>query len=1211
MPGSTQGWDPDLPDDARENTVDLPRLRDLPPVPASGPRDGPGRRDNGSGEHAYGGPPPAEPGYRERGPWPPRGRGQSGPSLPRPVYPGPVIPGQVISSDEPDQPPYPRPDQAPHGQRPPAPPRQGPPGAPPLQGLPPLGPASAGGPPAGGPPAGPPAADPRRDARVEPPPGWGQGQSGRPPRSLADRLPPVAHLLAPPPRPAAGPDHDGPTRRPPGPDLRPEPGLDLPGGGRDHNGLGPLSAGRDHGGLGPPPAGRDDSGVGLWPTGRDHGGPGLPPAGHDRNGLAPPSADRDYRGPGLPDAARDPQLAGRGPGSGGHDFPPPPDRDRAGRDRHDHPLGGRDQASGRHDSPGSGRDLLGREPWAERDEPLGGRGPSSNGHDFPSAGTGRPRSDRARDLPPAGRDPLRGGRDLYPRDLPGSSPDRLGRDELEHDELGRNRLGRDRPGARELPSLARRLGTAGRDRDLDRGLPPVVRDLASLPPLPPQTRPGESLPPLPPHDPSGDSLVPLPGQEPLAESPLPSPEPAAESPATIPPQDAPDPALAELAERIRELQALAASPSPPIQSPPPAGATEAEITPAESASPDAQTTAPPTAAAEPAADLDEHSDTSRPGVELAPRPGGEISHLRAKYEIDRQDDTVSDSRVAASEPAPVSSYGPRDETPPDRLPAVRASAGELAGGPAYPPARDYRAMDYRTTDYRSTDYRTSDYRITDYRTGPADYAARPPDRPERPARGSVAELRLRLGRLPAGHPSSPYDDQGLPRSSPQQLRQLELPLAEEERDADPPARASLLAASADLSGPSPKPGHGDEDNELPPSPAPPALEAPPGRNGSAEPAARSSSPWLTSHNGADHDAGAISSAGPDADDDHAGNGTGPSRNGRLTPAAALRRNGTDPYDTGTSYGSPEPSAPNGRTASPSSVFDPDWRSPDPAPAPNGHAEPPAGRPLRGRVLGDRPAPAADDSPDGALGSQAPGDRAAASAPPVADAPANGSASAADTRSRLTAEQDRIADQALEKYRAADGRNMFGGYGESGLTPAMRRVEAYLPHGRLAPDSEENSLKSPERFKEKLARMIERNPGIPPAELADEIYDAARYTFVFEPQDYTDGTWLVHRRLKAQGFELEARRNLWENHEVKGIKTRWRDPAHDLAFEVQFHTPSSWEVLQRTHEAYLRITDPQTPPAERVQLRARQAAEAAAARAPVRCAEIGDFRAEAR
>jgi hypothetical protein len=513
----------------------------------------------------------------------------------------------------------------------------------------------------------------------------------------------------------------------------------------------------------------------------------------------------------------------------------------------------------------------------------------------------------------------------------------------------------------------------------------------------------------------------------------------------------------------------------------------------------------------------------------------------------------------------------------------------------------------------------------DYRSAPADYYGPPPDRPERPARGSVAELRMRLRRLPAGHPSSPYDDQGLPRSSPQQLMQLELPLAEEERDAESPARASLLAASADLSGPHLKPAFGADDaaaRELPsalkqpalepPDPKPPALAPSPAGNGAAEPGTRPSSPWLTSINGA---AGGDDTARPvspgtgeyasDASEDQSDNDTSPSRNGAPTPAAAPRRNGTDPYDTATSYDADEPRAGNGRPAdSRSNVFDPAWRDPDPAPERIGHAEPPAARPLRTRLGADR-GTSPEGSPDRDTAGPSTGQHST-----VGDAPsANGTP--AGYRRRLTVEQDRIADQALEKYRAADGRNMFGGYGESGLTPAMRRVEAYLPHGRLAPDSEENALKSPERYKEKLARLIERNPGIPAAELADEIYDAARYTFVFEPQDYTDGTWLVHRRLKAQGFELEARRNLWENHEVKGIKTRWRDPAHDLAFEVQFHTPSSWEVLQRTHEAYLRITDPRTPPAERVQLRARQAAEAAASRAPVRCAEIGDFRADTR
>ena len=212
---------------------------------------------------------------------------------------------------------------------------------------------------------------------------------------------------------------------------------------------------------------------------------------------------------------------------------------------------------------------------------------------------------------------------------------------------------------------------------------------------------------------------------------------------------------------------------------------------------------------------------------------------------------------------------------------------------------------------------------------------------------------------------------------------------------------------------------------------------------------------------------------------------------------------------------------------------------------------------------------------------------------------------------LTPDEERIANDALARLRTADGRTVFGDYGESGLTPAMRRIEAHLPHGGLAPGSEESSLKSPERYKEKLARLIARNPGVPAQDLADDIYDAARYAFVFEARDYTDGTWLVHRRLKTQGFEVEARRNLWENPEHRGVWSRWRDPAHDLAFEVQFHTPASWDALQRGYAAYLKIPSPDTPTAERTRLRAQQAATAAAISPPPRCGEIGDFRADAR
>src|SRR5258708_30775274 len=58
----------------------------------------------------------------------------------------------------------------------------------------------------------------------------------------------------------------------------------------------------------------------------------------------------------------------------------------------------------------------------------------------------------------------------------------------------------------------------------------------------------------------------------------------------------------------------------------------------------------------------------------------------------------------------------------------------------------------------------------------------PPRLRDRPERGSLADLRQRLDRLPAGHPSSPYHDD-LSRKPPVAgLKDLELPLHGSERD---------------------------------------------------------------------------------------------------------------------------------------------------------------------------------------------------------------------------------------------------------------------------------------------------------------------------------------------------------------------------------------------------------------------------------------------
>ncbi|HYZ52867.1 MAG TPA: hypothetical protein VE733_05060, partial [Streptosporangiaceae bacterium] len=106
--------------------------------------------------------------------------------------------------------------------------------------------------------------------------------------------------------------------------------------------------------------------------------------------------------------------------------------------------------------------------------------------------------------------------------------------------------------------------------------------------------------------------------------------------------------------------------------------------------------------------------------------------------------------------------------------------------------------------------------------------------------------------------------------------------------------------------------------------------------------------------------------------------------------------------------------------------------------------------------------------------------------------------------RLDPEANRIADSAISARRAAEGRDVDGSYGDHGITPAMRRIEAKLEHGSLVPDTEKFALKSPDRFKEKLAKLQIRYPDRSPEGLASSIHDGIRYTFIFDTATYTDG-----------------------------------------------------------------------------------------------------------
>jgi hypothetical protein len=205
--------------------------------------------------------------------------------------------------------------------------------------------------------------------------------------------------------------------------------------------------------------------------------------------------------------------------------------------------------------------------------------------------------------------------------------------------------------------------------------------------------------------------------------------------------------------------------------------------------------------------------------------------------------------------------------------------------------------------------------------------------------------------------------------------------------------------------------------------------------------------------------------------------------------------------------------------------------------------------------------------------------------------------------------NRIADEALAVRLSAEGRDAEGNYAETGITPAMRQVEAELEHGTLVPDTERFALKSPERFKEKLAKLIADEPDKLPQQLCGEIHDGIRYTFVSDGQDYSATVSMAHERLADAGYELMVRKNTWGNPEYKGINTRWFDPSRDVLFEVQFHTPESWACKQQMHDAYERISDLTTPTAERERLRDYQRSVTRQLEVPDGCGDIGDYRRE--
>lgn len=213
-------------------------------------------------------------------------------------------------------------------------------------------------------------------------------------------------------------------------------------------------------------------------------------------------------------------------------------------------------------------------------------------------------------------------------------------------------------------------------------------------------------------------------------------------------------------------------------------------------------------------------------------------------------------------------------------------------------------------------------------------------------------------------------------------------------------------------------------------------------------------------------------------------------------------------------------------------------------------------------------------------------------PPPADAPGMREADDAHT---LAASSDQ-ADSAYRTARVVDYRAtvdaVYRAYAIEGccarvreteetvISPAMRSIESEDPTRQLA--GFENRLKGKDRLTEKVLTAVnERGHSV--EEAFGMVKDAIRYTFCYPDHRYTEGVHADCARLENAGFECVDRQNLWNQEQYKGINSRWRVPANDQLFEVQFHTQASLEAKETTHPAYEKLRVGVPTPAEQREL----------------------------
>ncbi|WP_419776414.1 hypothetical protein [Mycolicibacterium fortuitum] len=157
--------------------------------------------------------------------------------------------------------------------------------------------------------------------------------------------------------------------------------------------------------------------------------------------------------------------------------------------------------------------------------------------------------------------------------------------------------------------------------------------------------------------------------------------------------------------------------------------------------------------------------------------------------------------------------------------------------------------------------------------------------------------------------------------------------------------------------------------------------------------------------------------------------------------------------------------------------------------------------------------------------------------------------------------------------------------EPRITESMQRIADSTPGSELT--GLEYRLKTEDSFKEKLSSAIAEGPDLSVAEHLSDMKDSVRYTLRSTDDTYVQSVTRAIDSLLADGFEPVKFKNTWGQDGYQGINSFWRDPQTGHVFEVQFHTPASFDAKMSTHGLYEEARAPGTSEARAAELGRQQ------------------------